>query len=692
MDRTYRFRTGLVVFLIFLVALVYIIRLFGLQLTEDESDAYSGTDTVTYTVNVSAARGEILDRHGTVLVRNRATYNVIINSFPLYNSEDPNGSLLALAETCQKNNIEYQDSLPLSMTSPYTYTLDQLTDGESYNYRRYLLKRGWDADVTAENLYKKLREVYHISDEYTDYEARLIMGLRYELDLPTYAYTETYTLSEDVSADQLAILKELAIPGMEVTTTTVREYNTSFASQLLGYVRAMDPDQYENIYKDKGYSMDAKVGQEGLEAAFEEYLHGADGVKVVTVAADGTVLDEYWETEPQSGANVITTIDIGLQEVAEKSLASHIQALAQEKKESGNQDGYDADAGAAVVMDVRNGEVLAAANYPTYDVTNYDYDALLEEDPTPLANRAMNYAYPPGSTFKPLTAIAAMRAGISPSTTVEGTGTYTFESDGTTLNCWIWTQQNRTHGVLDMRGALAQSCNIYFYTVGMMAAQIGDIDLLVNTAESFGIGQDSGSEVPVATYGQMASPELKEKTYTGWDAGWFDADTATASIGQSLTLVTPLQLCRYVTALANKGTLYKATFLRRAVSADFQQAVKENDYTPVATDLLSLDEWQVIYDGMRLCVTEGTGSKLNDYPIAVCAKTGTASHGTGGSDHGAFVCWAPADDPEIAIAIYVEHGASGSNFAEVAEDILDYYFNYQDQVQEVELENEMTED
>ena len=156
--------------------------------------------------------------------------------------------------------------------------------------------------------------------------------------------------------------------------------------------------------------------------------------------------------------------------------------------------------------------------------------------------------------------------------------------------------------------------------------------------------------------------------------------------------MTPLQMCRYVSALANKGTLYKATFLRRAVSSDFQTLVKENDYTPTATGLLSESEWQVIYEGMRLCVTEGTGKGLVDYPIEVCAKTGTAQQGTGGSDNGAFVCFAPADDPEIAIAIYVEHGASGSNFAEVAADIMDYYFNFQYQVQEVELEDEMTED
>lgn len=686
MDRTYRFRTGLVVALIFLVAAVYVIRLFSLQLMEDEDSAYNSATTTTYEQRVSAARGEILDRHGTVLVSNRATYNVIINSFVLYNSDDPNGYLLKLAETCRKYGIEYVDSLPLSATRPYTYT----EEAQNYIYKRFLLGREWDADMTADNLAKKLKSVYRISEEYTEEQARLIMGLRYELDLPTYAYTDTYTLAEDVTAEELAIIKELAIPGLDVTTTTVREYNTSFAAQLLGHVAAMSGTQYEDTYEALGYAMDAKVGQDGLEEAFEEYLHGTDGVKVVTVAADGTVVDEYWKTEPQSGANVVTTIDIGLQEVAEKALAQRIQEVAA----TASGDGLDADAGAVVVMDVNNGEVLAAANYPTYDPRDYytNYTEMAEAEVSPLANRALMYTYPPGSTFKPITAIAAMRFGVSPGYAVEDTGRYMEYADQEfTPACWIYTAQGYTHGILDMRGALAQSCNIYFYTMGDMFGSNSTI--LQDVAESFGVGQDPGSEVASAT-GQMASAAVKAETYADNDveSGWYQADEITAAIGQSLTEMTPLQMCRYVTALANKGTLYKATFLRRAVSSDFQSLVKSNDYVPTATGLLSDSEWQVIHDGMRQCVTEGTGQKLNDYEIAVCAKTGTAQHGTGGSDNGAFVCWAPAENPEIAIAIYVEHGASGSNFTEVAEDIMDYYFNSKDLAQEVETENTMTED
>lgn len=682
MDRTYRFRNGIVVFIILLVAFIYVVRLFTLQLSEDEDAAYDSSNTTTYIQYVPAARGEILDRHGNVLVRNRATYSVTLQSFVLFNSDDPNGYLLSLAETCIKNGIEYEESLPLSMTEPYNYITDEITSTELYYYKKFLLGRQWDADMTAENLYKLLRESYHIGDEYTDRQARLIMGLRYELDLPAYANADTYTVVEDIDAEQLAILKELSIPGMDVVASTVREYNTKYAAQLLGHVGAMSAESYESTYEALGYSMDATVGVDGFEYAFEEYLHGVDGKKVVTVTSDGTVVDEYWEVEPQTGANVMVTLDIGLQEVAEKSLASAIEALAASKEEG--QDGYDVDAGAVVVMDTTNGEVLASANYPTYDPDDYysDYDEMLEMEESPLANRCLNYAYPPGSTFKPISAITALRNGFSDGYTVEDTGYYD-KYDSYKPRCWIYNQERTTHGVLDMRGAIANSCNMYFYTVG----DIIGIKPLVETAVSFGVGQATGSEVP-EKIGAMATEELKAATYSGIENGWYAADTLMAYIGQSLTTMTPLQMCRYTVALSNGGTLYDATFLRRAVASDFQSLVAGNDYTPAATNLLSEYEYTVIKEGMRLCSTEGTAKKaLADYEIEVCSKTGTASHGSGGSDNGAFICWAPMDDPEIAIAIYVEHGASGSNFADVAVEIMDYYFNTQDLAQEVAVEN-----
>ena len=683
MDRTYRFRNSIVVFIIFLVAAIYLIRLFTLQLNKDEDTVYNSSDTTTYLQYIPAARGEILDRHGNVLVGNRATYSVSLQSFVLFNSDDPNGYLLSLAETCLKYGIEYEESLPLSYTQPYTYTKDELTDNELYVFKTFLLEREWDADMTAENLYLRLRDTYNISDEYTDEEARLIMGLRYELDLPIYVYTDIYTVAADVSADQLAILKELGIPGMDVETTTVREFNTKFAAQLLGNVGLMTAAEYENIYEKLDYSMNAYVGKDGFEYAFEEYLHGIDGQKAVTVTSDGTVVAEEWVTEPQSGANVITSLDIGLQEVCERALASAIENLAASKTE--DQGGYDVDAGSVVVMDVNSGEVLASANYPTYDPADYatKYTQLRDTEGEPLANRALMYPYPPGSTFKPISAITALRNGYSDSYEVEDTGYYDVYPDYKP-RCWIYNQDGITHGTLDMRGAIANSCNLYFYTVG---DNIG-INQLITVAESFGVGQYTGSEVP-ENKGTMATPELKEETYSGQEGGWYGADNLTAYIGQSLTTMTPLQMCRYTCALANGGTLYDATFMRRVVSSDFQALVVGNDYTPAAVNLLSEYEHTVIHEGMRLCSTEGTAKNaLADYEIEVCSKTGTASHGSGGSDNGAFICYAPAENPEIAISIYVEHGASGSNFAGVAVEIMDYYFNTKDMSQELDLENE----
>lgn len=700
MDRTYRFRISIVIGIILMVVLVYVVRLFSLQMVITEENAFGSSSTTTYIEYVSGSRGKILDTHGNVLVENRATYSVTLQNYVLFNADDPNGHLLRLAQACIANDIEYVDSLPLSYTTPYTYTTEEQSVSKSYYYRWFLLGRQWDADMSAENLYKRLRDAYNIGEEYTDEEARLIMGLRYELDLPVYANAPLFTVVEDISADQLAILKELSIPGMDVVTSSIRVYNTDYAAQLLGHVGQMTAEEYEEVYEAKGYDLNAVVGKEGLEYAFEEYLHGTVGRKAVTVTSDGTVVDEYWLEEPKSGSNVIVTIDIGLQQAAEESLGKYINALA-EKSSAENNDGetkggWDAKSGACVVMKVDTGEVLAAANYPTYKPSEFQtrYNELLETEGDPLANRALHYAYAPGSTFKMITALTAMRTGISPGTTVEAKGFYDVYDDYKPT-CWYYTTSNyrSTHGNVNMSDALMKSCNIYFYTVIDVITEVHEdgIYALIDTAESFGLGNRTGSEVPEFV-GQVASPELKEELFKDvseyWE--WYAADSLMAAIGQSDTTVTPLQLCRYTAALANKGTLYNATFLRRAVSSDFQSLVKEQ--TPIAerSGLMSEAEWTVINDGMYRCANEDGGTAYEYFmysPYEVCAKTGTAQHGLGGSDNAAFVCWYPAKNPEIAISVYVEHGSSGGYWSQVAQEIIEYYEASQNLVQEINLEN-----
>lgn len=699
MDRSYRFRSTVVVGIILAVVLVYVVRLFSLQLTVTEENVYGSASTTTYIEYVSAARGKILDRHGTVLVENRATYSVTLQNFVLYNADDPNGHLLALAQACIKNDIPYTDSLPLSYETPFTYNKEEKTSQEQYYFRKLMLGRGWDSDMSADNLVKLMKDVYKIDESYTDEEARLIMGLRYQLDLVTYANAPTFTVVPDISADQLAVLKELSIPGMDVVTSSVRVFNTDFAAQLLGFVGQMEGEEYEETYKALGYNMNAVVGRQGAESAFEEYLHGTVGEKVVTVTSDGTVVDEYWQVEPESGNNVVLSIDIGLQEAAETSLGYYIPLLSSSKTaETGEvESGWDANSGACVVMDVKSGEVLASANYPTYDPSDLEdhYAELLETEGDPLANRALTHANAPGSTFKMITSLAAMRVGIDPEAAVEANGIYMKyaapEDGGYAPRCWYYTSSGDTltHGEVDMRRALSVSCNIYFYTVGEQVAYVAGDEYLSMVAQSFGVGQPTGSELYEVT-GRMASPEVKKQLYDEY-SDWYVADTLMAAIGQSDTTMTPLQMCRYIAALANKGTLYNATFLRRVVSSDFQTLVKEQEPVAAATDLLDIGEWTVIYDGMYLSgndEAEGTGAAyFLDAPYDVCAKTGTAQHGNGGSDNAAYVCWYPAEDPEIAVAIYVEHGSSGGYWGQVARDVIDYYRESKNLVQEINIEN-----
>ena len=239
-----------------------------------------------------------------------------------------------------------------------------------------------------------------------------MISLRYELDLRRYIGTlDTYVLMTDVDALSLAAITELNIPGLNVETSSVRQYNTTLAAHILGTIGKMDGTDWE-IYESKGYAMDAYIGKDGLEQAFEEELHGSDGTRVTTITADGNILEEHYAVDPVAGNNIETTIDLGLQKVAEESLAAKILSLRENGVGvSGN--GKDAEGGAVVVMKVKTGEVLACASYPTYDLSTYNtnYNELAADPYKPFNNRALGLPYPPGSTYKMVTTIAAIDSG-----------------------------------------------------------------------------------------------------------------------------------------------------------------------------------------------------------------------------------------------------------------------------------------
>lgn len=676
----FSFRVGVLILLIAVMAGIFGVRLYDVQVTQASQVDHTPSGSHTYRTRVTAARGEILDRNGKVLIGNRASYNLTLIYAIVFSAENPNENLRKLTNLCNELRLEMTDHFPVTMEKPYTYTTDEYSSTWNSYFKTFLDERGWDSDISAPQLIRRLKDTYHLPADWTEDEARRVISIRYELDLRRWTSLPTYVLLNDVDSVSLAAITELNIPGVNVETSTVRQYNTTYAAHILGRIGLMNAEEYE-IYKEKDYAMDAYVGKEGLERAFEDDLHGTDGLRVTTISADGTVLEEYYKTVPQAGKNIELTIDIDLQKVSEDALKAHILSL--------REDDGDAEGGAVVVQQVKTGQILACASYPTFDPATYSqkYNELLETDFAPLYNRALQAAYPPGSTYKMVTTIASIDSGtIGRWVEIEDKGIYRrFEDVGYTPRCMLYTTAGATHGYVNAMEALAVSCNYYFYEVGYQTG-ITKID---EVAKALGLGEATGVELDESV-GRRANAETKKLLYSKGYDGWYDADTVAAAIGQSENRFTPMQLACYTSALANHGTRYKATFLQRVLSSDYSELLYES--TPVVASQLNIsDEAYAAYtEGMRLSVTWANGTShyyLGDYDVAVCAKTGTAEHGGNGSDNAAYVLYAPADDPQIAIAVYVEKGTPGSRLAKVARAILDAYFSTSSNVDTVPAEN-----
>lgn len=676
----FSFRVGVLILLIAVMSGIFGVRLYDVQVTQASQVDHTPSGSHTYRTRVTAARGEILDRNGKVLIGNRASYNLTLIYAIVFSAENPNENLRKLTNLCNELGLEMTDHFPVTMEKPYTYTTDEYSSTWNSYFKTFLDERGWDSDISAPQLIRRLKDIYHLPADWTEEETRRVISIRYELDLRRWTSLPTYVLLNDVDSVSLAAITELNIPGVNVETSTVRQYNTTYAAHILGRIGLMNAEEYE-IYKEKDYAMDAYVGKEGLEKAFEDELHGTDGLRVTTISADGTVLEEYYKTVPQAGKNIELTIDIDLQKVSEDALKAHILSL--------REDDGDAEGGAVVVQQVKTGQILACASYPTFDPATYSqkYNELLETDFAPLYNRALQAAYPPGSTYKMVTTIASIDSGtIGRWVEIEDKGIYRrFEDVGYTPRCMLYTTAGATHGYVNAMEALAVSCNYYFYEVGYQTG-ITKID---EVAKALGLGEATGVELDESV-GRRANAETKKLLYSKGYDGWYDADTVAAAIGQSENRFTPMQLACYTSALANHGTRYKATFLQRVLSSDYSELLYES--TPVVASQLNIsDEAYAAYtEGMRLSVTWANGTShyyLGDYDVAVCAKTGTAEHGGNGSDNAAYVLYAPADDPQIAIAVYVEKGTPGSRLAKVARAILDAYFSTSSNVDTVPAEN-----
>ena len=673
MERITRFRAYLLLLIFVAIVALFAFRLYNLQIIETGGNT-NNASTFTTKTRVRAARGELLDRNGNVLVGNRASYDLVMNHYVLLSAKGTNDWLYRLVKHCEEVGVEYNESFPISKERPFTYTFDQYTPVQQGYFQKFLAYIGdIDSDITASLLIERLRQIYDLPAQWTDEEARQVIGLRYELSLRNCVTSlGNYVFITDANDTELSAVVELNVPGLNPEASIVREIRTAYAAHIIGYVGNMTAEQWEYYKEIDGYEMDAQVGQTGLEQKYEEYLHGIDGWRVDTVSADGTLISSHYETEPKAGANVQISIDGNLQMVAEDALAAMTAEL--HTKPEGY-DGADAAGSAVVVMDMQ-GQVLVCGSYPTYDLNTFfeNYEEILNADNDPLYNRALLATYPPGSTYKMSTLVSAMENGkFAPGETIHTKGKFTkYESTNFAPTCLAWPN---SHGTIDATVALKKSCNYFFYELSDRMS----ISMMDETAAALGLGEPTGVELP-ENQGYRSNPDTKKELFKGSDAHFTVGDRINTGIGQAENRFTPLQLCVYTCTLANQGVRYKATFLNRVVSDDYNELVKDNSPEIVSTFEISDITYDTYITGMKKVANEvgGTGySKLKDCVVEVAAKTGTAQHGLGRkySDHGAIVCFAPADDPQIAVAIYGEKAAHGSTLGMAAAAIINSYFS-----------------
>lgn len=664
-DAKNRFLVIRIVLVVMIVALVA--QLFNLQIIQGQDYYELSQRRMNASVVDKAPRGEILDRYGKPMITNRIGY-----SLQLQKTEISDARLNdVLAETVRiLNSTGYttQDTLPIS-GYPYEYTFaDENGDGSAEDEKAawFQSKTRITSDMSAAQVmeyYKK--NSFGIPDGYEPQVERQVIGIRYEASLRGFSANSPFTLAEDVDMAVISKIKERQdeFPGIVVTQDYVRNYEMGqVAAHILGGIGKMSQEEYDAM-RGKGYSYNDIIGKRGVEKLFEEYLRGEDGTNLDSTNLSGVVEN----VAPVPGDYVVLTLDADLQKAAEESLEKHIQALAART-------GGETDAGAVVVLDVRNGDVLVSATYPTYNPAtfNRDYQSLLENDANPIWNRALSGTYTPGSTFKPLTAIAALESGaVTAEELLRCDGIYRYYKDYQP-RCWIWSETGRTHGALNVTKAIEQSCNCYFYEAGRRMG----IDTIDQYAAMFGLGELTGIELPDEVEGNVSSPAYKERVgKTEEDKMWYPGDTIQTAIGQSYSFFTPIQLANYIATIANGGTRYKTHILKSVRSSTDGSVIYEQEPEVLAQVGVKEKTLEAVKRGMLGVVDEGSASGIfADYPVAVGGKTGTAQVGNNVGNNALFVAFAPYDDPEIAICVVLEHGETGMNAAYIARDIFDAYF------------------
>lgn len=644
-------RQSIVIVFMVIALLIFLIRLLILQIVEGESYRSYLSEGYSVTKTIEAGRGDIVDRYGRSLATNRVCYDITFDKNNVIR-ENENSIILELISILEENGEEWIDNLPLTKEAPFEYTG---SEAAKTRLRKHLDLAEF---ASAEDVVFRLREKYGL-EEMSDEDFRKAAGVRYEMDRVGYNYTTPYTFAEDVSSATINIISEHSyyFQGIEITESYEREYpNGDVAPHIIGITGIIYEEEYANLDKSV-YGINDIIGKSGLESAFEDVLKGKDGKLRVTYDADGEIISEEVIEEAVPGATVVSTIDMDLQRVTYAALEKQILNL-RNTAEAGR--GKESEGGVAVVIKIGTGEILAAANYPSYNLSTYyeDYAELLNTDYTPLFNRAAEGTYAPGSTFKPVVATAALQLGnITARNTVNCEQVYTHFTDYQPT-CLGY------HGNLNVRQALGYSCNIFFYETG----RIMGIDNIRQYAYYYGLGEPTGIEIKERT-GQVSNPDWANDHGIYWNNG----DVLQASIGQGYSLFSPIQMANYAATIGNRGVRVNAHFVKSINSHDFSEVLYETPIE-VLSDMGMTDyTYETVLSGMLQSSQDSSGFVWNDFDMKVASKTGTPQTTTT-TVNSTFICFAPAEDPQIAIAVIIEKGWQGYTAAPVAKEILQYYF------------------
>ena len=669
----FKLRYNILTVLVYVIGIVLLIQLFNLQIIHGKEYRETSNTRLTRESSIEAARGTITDRKGNVLAATKTGYSIELYKTKTDN-ESLNNTILKMVKLLESNNDSYTNNFPI--TADYKFTLS--SDEAIQNWKK---QYNISEKASAKDCVYRFRDKYEISN--TDMQDVLkIIAIRYEITTKGYSSTKSIKIAEDISKTSAIQFNEqnADFPGINIISQPIRIYTSGrLASHIIGYIGKINDTELQKKL-DEGYESHDYIGKTGVEYTLEKYLRGKNGTKQLDMSVDGTIEDEYVQSEAVAGDTVSLTIDTDLQGKTEDIIKDAVQSLKQMKKKS--------SFGAAVLMNVNSGEILAMASYPNYSpevfvggINQKDWNELKENNA--LYDRAASGSYAPGSTFKMVTATAALEENkVSQTEVINDRGVYPYAHNPV---CWYYTQYHRGHGNVNIKQALQKSCNYFFYEMGR---RLG-IDTLDKYAEFFGLGQKTGVELSSETAGTLASKEIAEQK----KKKWYLSDTLSAAIGQSYNAFSPLQMARYVSIVANGGNYINATVIKSIKDADGNEVSKDEirkyvnellgqNTDPVSDLKISKETLDIVKAGMRLVTSPGgtAYAAFSSFGKSVAGKTGSAQAKatSDGSNiaNGWFVGFTPYKDPEVAVVVILEDGATDSYAAKAARKILDAYYNF----------------